>query len=448
MIFEKIKQSLKPQKVKKLELIIFFTISIIIITSNIWIRDYFTQISLDLILYLNNISPNLTKTFSNLGFNNITPILLLTFSILILNFCNIFKLLIYHAIIYTAFGITAFLKLLYRHDMIFIYAQKKYIHLEPNICNITWASISLHSVLATCILLTVSNIVVKPNCIWGKKLLVYIASFILILFINFCIFCFYIYSIADLVFSSIIGAIIVIFYINVLKIDFHKSHDLKIFLNRAKFPYLVFNILITLTIIILYIFSYDMFNNTKRENAFFYYSESISHTNCFFKQPDNTNISNDSLIILSIYLSNFSIVYGIYLDLNIINKNDEHRWGFFNFENDQNELQSIYTFSDEVKNGQWNKTSIKINIIRIFIAYITLILCYIPTMFIPIKYNNFFYIIIFFKYFIPNFFYGINLFFLLKIIYIKLNLVKTNAFRIKNKSSNSSVILHEFLENK
>ena len=329
--------------------------------------------------------------------------------------------------------------------MVFVYAFKNDIHIEPNTCNITWASISIHSVLATSMLLTVCNIVVKKHWVWGSKIFSYIVTILVILFYNLCIFSFYIFTLSDLVFSSIIGMSIFIFYIYVLKIDFHKSHDLRLFLTRAKIPYLVFNLFIFISVLILYFFSYDLFFTYDANKSYLFYAQAISHTNCFFDQPDNINISNDSLVLLSTFMSNFIIVLGVYLDLNYLNKNDENRWGFFNFEDDQNELQSIYTFSEEVKDAQWNNTTIGISMIRVAIAFFVLSLCYLPSYFIPNKYDNWFVLILIVKYFIPYTLYGFFLFFVLKVIYIKLNLVRIDAFKEKNNSENSSVILEEFV---
>lgn len=439
MIFEKIKQSIQPQEIDKKSIIIFSLLAIGIMVANIWLRDLTNELSINLYESFYYSSPRTLENLAFVGKINGTTTTVIIISIFLLNLANVFKLLIFHCIIYMCLGLSAFLKLVYRHEMLFVIAENKGQHLEPQDCNYTWASVSAQSMLCSSMALTLCLIIIREKWMTYIKILCYFFTILFLVGYNLCIFCFGIHTISDIIFSSLLGGVVFFLYTLVLKIDFNKSHDMKLFMLRTKITYLAFNIFIILSCLILYFLSKPLTGNNEDIRL-----TAISHTNCFFDFPDNTNISNDALILLLLFITNFMCVFGIFLDQCLLSKNDENKWRFFNFEDDQNELESIYTFSEDVKKAQWNDTTAGITSLRILIGFIVLGLSYIPMIFIPFKVSDLFFLVLFGKYFFPFLYQSFCYFFLLKFIYIKLGLINNNAFKRGGSDSNSPSILQDF----
>lgn len=426
MLYEKLNSKTKVEKVKVLEVIVFIIFTAILIgLFPLW-KDSTDKISTKLLIDIDENNHNLRRVISFFArfMTSIGTHLVIT--TIIFNFSNVFKLLVANFLFYISIGLSAILKLIFLTPMIFLKSKE---FIEPTICLVTWASPSVPSIHITSISLSVWWMYIR-NKQKVVKIITLSICLIIVLFSNFCLLFQGIYSLGDILLSFIIGVLLFMFVFLVLKIDVENSSDIKVFVDTPKIS-LVINILVVISIPLLF------YLNKPDDKILLEYQKRISYTDCYFTYPDNLNPSYDSICLLAIFLSNFCMRLGLYLEKIVINANDENNWGFFNFQGDQNELASIYTFSDKFMKAQWNDTPLSKTIPRIFISLVFITSSLMLILFFPYS-SQFWYLTLMFKYFLPIGFYTFSTFFIQKYIFVKLDLVNLSAFSYESNSANST----------
>lgn len=432
MIFNRIKRRIESKPVNKKKFYAFASLFIVIVIGHIWFRDTSNNISIEASQNLSEDYPKLSVILSKFGDYTALKVCTFIISVSLLNFSNIFKLLLFYLVFYLSIGFSALLRLSYRHEMLFQIADRMNIDLEPINCTFSWATICSESTAITALLLSLGYMLVE-NKKWFAyiKILIFAGIFSLIVFFNFCIFCCKLYTINDLIFSVLIGIFISIFFAFIMSINLNKSQDMRSVVSKSVIIYITFNLLMIGSILTLYLLSENLYSD---DHAV----QSIKRTECFKIYPDNTDMSFDSLILLILYTTNFVVFLAIYLDLKYFSLNDYTKWGFFNFEDDQNDLESLYSYHEDVKNSQWNNTTQVKTFLRIIISFAVLSLSILPSVLIPYQTQDL--ILIFLKYFLPFLYEVFCVLFLLKLIFIKLNLVNIGALTLFNKNEGSENI--------
>jgi hypothetical protein len=425
-MYKKFRTKTNVQKVKTAEIVIFIIITAIIIGLYPLWENSTNKVSINILIKMDENRHELKQTISFLArlMTSIGTHLIITS--VIFNFSNVFKLLVANFLFYISIGLSAILKLIFITPMIFLKSEE---FIEPSICLVTWGSPSVPSIHITAISFSIWWMYIR-----NRQKLIKISTFlvclVIVVFSNFCLLFQGIYSLSDILLSFVIGVILFVFVFLILKLDVDNSSDMKVFVNSSKLS-LVINIGAIITIPLLY------YLRIPSKEVLFEYQKKIACTDCYFTFPDNLDPSYDSICLLVIFLSNFSIRLGLYLEKIIINSNDENKWGFFNFQGDQNELASIYTFSDKFMKAQWNDTSFSKTIYRILIslAFISSALALI--LFVPYS-MDYWYLTLAFKYFLPMGFYTFSTFFIQKYIFVKFDLVNSSAFSYESNSANST----------
>lgn len=429
MIFKNIQKRLESSHINRTAFGVFLFLLIAILISYIWICDMTNDFSIDLIRSMEENTPKLMSSLSLLSNRLYARMTTSLIGILILNYSNIFLLYIIYSISFLSIGISTVINLSYRVTMLFIHAEKQGSFIEPLNCDYAWASVSPESVLCTSVSLTIWLILRNPKSYGFFKVLGLILTSLIIAFYNFCIFCSRNYSIMSLAFSTLIGFYIFSFYFIVMNLDLTKSRDLKKFLEKSKMPHLLINFLLIASIIALYLLNLFVFTEEDK-----FILDAISHTSCFFEYPKMIKFSFSSLIYLSLFITNMIMLLGVYLDIKYLNFNDESSWGYFNFNNDLQDLESFYTFNDEVKAAQWNNTSFYKTILRLLLSFLIIGMSIVPS--ILIKYNRSSDItVLVFKFFLPYSLEIFSIFFILKFVFIKLRLIKTTLIPKSKRSA-------------
>ena len=430
-MYEKIKKT-KNNKIQIQEVVIFSVFCLIIILPLFWVNSSLDEISLEYINYFETEHQNLLRVIA--GYSNL---LTSTFSyfiitILIFNLSNLFKLIICNVIFILTVGIAAILKPIFNKTMLFALSQDNF--LEPYDCWFSWSCPCTTIIYITATFLSIWYMYF-PVRLWLRIALL-ILDILLIIVLNFGVFLTGLYSIIDVAFSMLLGLMIFIFLFFVLKIDVENSKDLKLLLNSNKII-LGFNLFVTLTVIILF------FTNQKSKNELDSIKKMITYTNCYFQFPDNTDPSCDGLILLGIFLTNYAMIIGIKLEKKMLANNDENKFGFFNFKGDENELESIYTFNDTLKQAQWKNTSCGKTLLRIFFSILICSTELLLILFIPYNTKSLFLMTILLKYSLPVLLHTLYIFLFLKWIFIKFNLVNKDAIASDATSRNSSLSLND-----
>lgn len=434
-MFNKIKIKLKPTKVIKKQLLIIFILFIILICSSIWLRPYSIKPSIDLLYTFDKASLSF-KSFINILIISIrSENLLLLISIFILNFGNVFKLLLYFYIIYTSSAFSAIIKLIFRDEMLFMTADDRFnYNLNPFLCEFSWSTISSNSLLLVSTILTITYMSIQENWWTIIKILLWIVSVILIILVGLLNFLSKLYTITDIIISSLYGFMIFYFFMFIINKNLNRSKDFNDFKKKLFFLMIFLNFFIILMSISLYIATeFFILNDAYKLKII----SLISHTDCFYKYPENTNLSIHSLRLTLIFISNLGALLGIYFDMKFLSNNNEVDWEFFNFKEDEKELESLYTFPDNLKNAQWNDTPVKYTIIRLILSVVIIGTCVIPFRFIKYEQDKLVLIIIM-KFLIPWLLVSFCFFFFLKFVFIKLGLVNNKAFIVKNSSNTSN----------
>lgn len=408
------------------EILVFILVSAVIVIPYYWWKDTSDSLTLKLIIYLQDYDPKLQFILS--GISNVVTKLTshLVISTIIFNFSNVFKLFVCNLVFFLAIGVSALLKLIYIKPMLFLLSQNTFI--EPLDCLFTWATPCTPAVYLVSMTLTLWWMYI-PNHNKIFKYMIIIIGIILITFVNCCLLSQGIYSVNDLIFSTLLGALIFIFIFKILRIDVENSYDMRLLLNKC-YLYSISIGGISIGVITLYLFHINPNNNK--------YVQQLSYTDCYFKWPDNLDISLDSILLLIVFATNTGMVLGLYLEKRFLSAKNEYAWGFFNFQNDQNDMESIYSFNDKYKNAQWNDTSCNKTVARCFISLLFGSCFILAIHFIPYS-IEFLCITLIFKYFLSMLFYIFSIFFLQKYIFIKLDLVNTNAFEYGSNNSPNSL---------
>ena len=299
-------------------------------------------------------------------------------------------------------------------------------YLEPTNCGTTlsWAFPSVPASILTNHILTLWWIYwFSKSKNYNKiyKFVLYIILIVSIVLVNLIIHIFSLISITDTFFSALIGLMVFYFVFFILKVDINKSSDLIALLNKKQIYFIS-----TGLIICFYIFLFIFRVPTEEDKILI--AKKVSYTDCYFVYPLYTNLSNDSLILITIFASNIGMILGLYMELKVLKK-DDSLWGFFNFnDDDQNDLEEIMTYDEDIKEAQWNNTPILKTLLRLFICFIFCSLIITCIMVFPFFDNNLFLTMII-KYFLPYTFFSFSFFFIQKWLFIKLSLVNTNALK-------------------
>lgn len=418
MIFSNFKQKLLTKGINKPYLFTFLGLLSCILIAHVWIRDTSNKASVDLAIYVEGLPKGLLSFFNVIAGKHAMRLVTFIVSIFLLNFSNIFKLLLYYIIIYLIIGASALLKLSYRHEMLFIIADQMKIDIELNECSFSWSTTSTRVMGFTSLVLSLWYISCPKLNFFYK----YLMLGLLVLFLCFyslCVFTLKLYTINDIIFSNIIGLFIFFFFIQILNLDLNKSKDMREFMGKCTVAYIIFNIVVIVTSLILYFLSDMITPNTE------YYRDLILSTSCANK-TDIKDLNFESFIQILMFLTNFVVFLGIYLDLKVFSSSSSSNWGIFNFENDQNELASLYTINSDNQISQWNSTTCGKTTLRLIISVALISISAIPYLLIKDQTNM---LLIMLKYLLPYAFENFCLLFLLKFIFIKLNLVNISALR-------------------
>lgn len=428
MIYSNLKQKLMSKGINKQYLYFFIGVVICFLVGHIWIRDTSNKASIDLAIQIDKLPKGAITFFNLVAGKHAMRLMTYLVSILLLNFSNIFKLLLYYIIIYLIIGTSALLKLSYRHEMLFILADQMEIDIELNECSFSWSTASTRVMGFTSLIMSLWYITSSKLNLFYRYLTLGLVI-ILLCFYSLCVFTLKLYTINDIVFSNIIGLFIFFFFVQILNLDLNKSKDMRDFMGKCTIAYTIFNIIVIVSSLTLYFLSDVITPNTE------YYKNVILKTSCG-SHTDITDLNLESFIQILMFLTNFVVFLAIYLDLKFFSAVNSQKWGIFNFDNDQNDLASLYTINSDNQVSQWNSTTCCKTTLRLIISIALMSLSSIPYLLIKDSSNIFLVVL---KYLIPYAIENFCLLFLLKFIFIKLNLVNLSALK-----SFTETLKHEF----
>lgn len=434
MLFKRLIARHKKSKIQIREVILFTILLVLFMVSFIFWKDATDGVSIKFVLHMEDTHPLIREhlsVFSNTITSILSHILLVS---LVFNFSNILKLVLCNFMFYISIGISSILKLAFLKQMLFI---KSTDFLEPLDCRFSWAAPCTYIVYISAIVLSVWWIFTE-NLNKFLKCLSSILGLLFIFLVSIGVLVQGNYSLSDIIFSNVLGGFLFVFVFILLKVDVNNSHDMKVFMNKNM--YLAFNTVFLVAFCFLYFFNSPS-ELIKTENM-----QSISYTDCYFSYPNNYDLSLESLLLIAILLTSPIMMFGIYLEKSVLINNDENKWGFFNFNNDQNDFESIYTFSDSMKEAQWNDTNYSKTAVRLLISFIFISISLAGLIITPYNFSN---LIVFIglKYCLPFIVFIFSIFFLQKYIFVKLKLVNDHAFNNfidspKSQSSLNSSLVH------
>ena len=430
------KFGLKDTKIESFKLVIYLSILALFLGLYPLWMNFSDKKTVEMLVYLIDNLKGLFDTSAFLAKVLLSGYFNVILSTILFNFSNITKLHIICTLFFTSQGMSAILKLIYLRPSVFFTSS---VFLEPINCDFAWATPVTTAIYSTSVLFTLFWIF-TPKGMYSKMIrnITFIIGLIVVIISNYMIMVYGYNSISDIIVSGVIGFMQFYFVFFILKLDHSNSQDMKQLMTAKSF-YLIVNVLCTTAYLLLYFLRVPDVDT--KEN----YRKMISRTDCYFSNPFNSDLHNDSLISFVIYFSNLAMLLGIYLDQLIIGNNDLEIWGYLNFHDDQNDLESLYTFTENDKDTQWNRTTKKKTAIRIVIS-----VCF--ALFFSfwikiIKLNQHQLVVsVLLKYGFPYFLYNFSIFFFQKWLFFKLKLVNMKAFR-KEKSdkttSLSSISINE-----
>ena len=140
------------------------------------------------------------------------------------------------------------------------------------------------------------------------------------------------------------------------------------------------------------------------------------------------------MLAISFCLSYIGVILGLKMEYSKILESKKQTFTLFNFEKNvtnpkQFTLLSAIHITDD---SQWNHTGFTKSIIRLVVFYGMSIIIYIPTSLIGNDSNM--YVVMIFKMFLPATIWFFCLFFLFKVIFLKLNLLNPSSLPMESQS--------------
>lgn len=429
-MFSKLKKTEESRDINTTHLIIFSVFFVVVLgTYPLWMNLLDEQSSY-FYFYINENYPNTWVYLSIIARLISSMMTQLVLTVLIFNFSNLLKLVITNTLFFIAMGLSALLKLIYLKEPLYLVSQKfNNQYYDPQSCIYTWAAPVMPSVYFSSMSLCFWYLFVPKN---SYRILTISLGVLLLFGANFCIFSLGVYSISDILISIFIGLMLFYLFFYIMNLDPENSSDIKILLNNKLIIALI-NMALTLVIIMLYFFNKK--NEKDTENIML----RISMTECYFQNPLYFDYSLDSIILLCFFTSNLAMILGIHLEKKLFSEDGSYKWNYFNFKNDKNDLESIYSLTVDLKSSQWNDTPITQTIFRVIISFIVLIATFVIIHFIPFHDDKLGFTVII-KYFLPFFLYVFFIYFLLKWTFIKLKLV--NKMYIEKDDTTNTEVEH------
>jgi len=232
------------------------------------------------------------------------------------------------------------------------------------------------------------------------------------------------HSFNQILYGGLIGFAIFLLFFYVLQPELNKPDGLLWVISLPVSYFAIANFLIFIVCLILYyLIKVDVLQ--------------IWKDNIAKKCPDNVEnelYSTPGMLAISFCLSYIGVILGLKMEYSKILESKKQTFTLFNFEKNvtnpkQFTLLSAIHITDD---SQWNHTGFTKSIIRLVVFYGMSIIIYIPTSLIGNDSNM--YVVMIFKMFLPATIWFFCLFFLFKVIFLKLNLLNPSSLPMESQS--------------
>ena len=301
-----------------------------------------------------------------------SPYAFMIIFILIFNFWNAHQSLIfligYEACVY----FSSFFQLLFKRKLVFI---EKNTEVSLNIWKNakSFSSPANESVFSTYVFLALIFISISKKALRKKiavKVLCYILSIIIIIFINVTLLFQKVYNLFDIIFGVSLGAMIFTFFFCITRQKFENATQLQYFIKLNIFYFVLGNIIPFAAFLFLFLFR-------------------MNDTDIKYENDNNKNFAYVSLTKETftrglVYISNFIAIIAVKFEYLItFNKSDDN-FNIYNFNvsiETGADIDTLYTSLNKTGGKRWNDTSLFKYLARVVICLIIFIILHLPTYF-------------------------------------------------------------------
>ena len=286
-------------------------------------------------------------------------------------------------------------------------------------CGYGYAFPSEEIIIAVSFYLSIWKITNKLSFKYNKKekvikYIFFTFILVLLLYYNFCTLLTGYYFISHIIFSTILGIIVYLIFLESNFFNLLNGNEFIKFLRRYKLLYIIINLSFFVIFSVIYmVMRASLSKDNKYKNCWDNKGSEFNKNEDYYSYLDGTFVFN------VLFLANVFSILGIMLELRCIHKGDESSFYQSNFPSELNELinpQNIGSFTGSIHITQetvWNNTSLLVSILRLIFVLVFCWFCFFPYMFIHLN-DEHITLVIFIKMFLPPSVFFMGIFFYLK----------------------------------
>lgn len=301
-----------------------------------------------------------------------SPYVFMILLILIFNFWNAHQSLIfligYEACVY----FSSFFQLLFKKKLLFIEENK---NVSSNIWKNakSFSSPANESVFSTYVFLALTFISLSKRALKKKiaiKVLCYILTIIIIVFINVTLLFQKVYYLFDIIFGVSLGGMIFTFFFGLTRQKFENSTQLQYFIKLNIFYFVLGNIIPFAVFLFLFLFR---MNDTD-----------IKYENNINKDFEYVSLTKETFTRGLVFISNFIAIVAVKFEYLITFNKSEDNFSVYNFNitvETGADIETLYSSLNKTGGKRWNDTNLFKYLARVAICIIVFIILHLPTYF-------------------------------------------------------------------